>query len=110
MISPKELEQQLEQVEIELDEIEAEHEALSRWVFLLSRNLARIEDKADLEQAKSKTKHEGDILLVQGWIPQRDLERLEAFIRQQGLAFFAEPPQPDDTPPTLLENSAGKIW
>lgn len=106
-ISPAELEDQLEKVEVELDEIEAEGEALSRWIFLLSRNLLRAEDQAALEQAKSKTSQDGDLLMVQGWMPKRDLNRLEVFTRKQGLAFIAETPQPDDNPPTLMENPAG---
>ena len=106
-ISPSELEDQLEKVEIELDEIEAERQALSRWSFLLSRHLARAEDQAALGQAKSKTREDDDVLLVQGWMPKRDLNRLEVFVREEGLAFIAETPQPGDNPPTLLENPGG---
>lgn len=104
LISPKQLEQQLEEVEIELDEIEAEHGALSRWIFLMTQNLYRVYDHAALEEAKTKTKEEDNILLVQGWMPKRDLKRLEDFAPQEGLAFFAEPPKPQDNPPSLMEN------
>jgi V/A-type H+-transporting ATPase subunit I len=103
-ISPQELKRQLEQVEIELDEIEAEHGSLSRWIFLLSKNLARAEDRDALNQAQEETAEQDGIFLVQGWLPKRDLKRLDAFAQQQGLAFFAEPPKPDDKPPTLMEN------
>lgn len=103
-ISPQELKHQLEQVEIELDEIEAKHKSLSRWIFLLSKNLARAEDRDALNQAQEETAEQDGIFLVQGWLPKRDLKRLDAFAQQQGLAFFAEPPKPSDKPPTLMEN------
>jgi V/A-type H+-transporting ATPase subunit I len=101
---PAELKQQLEKVKIELDEIEAEHESLSRWTFLLSKNLARADDEAALQQASTQSKEEDKLFLVQGWMPKRDLKRLDAFTQQQGLAFLSEAPQPDDKPPTLMKN------
>ncbi len=103
-ISPEELQHQLEEVEIELDEIRAEQEALSRWIFLLSKNLARAEDQTVLQEASRQTKEEDGIFMVQGWMPKRNLKQLDLFAEQQGLAFFAEPPKPDETPPTLMEN------
>ncbi|WP_210407592.1 V-type ATP synthase subunit I, partial [Hydrocoleum sp. CS-953] len=103
-VSPEELQRQLEQVEIELDEIRAEQEALSRWIFLLSKNLVRAEDQAVLQEASGQTKEEDGFFLVQGWMPKRNLKQLELFSEREGLAFLAEPPQPDETPPTLMEN------
>ena len=103
-VSPKELKLQLEQVEIELDEIRAEQEALSRWIFLLSKNLARTEDQAALQKASTQGKEQDGIFMVQGWMPKEALKRLDAFSEQNQLAFLAEPPKPEETPPTLMEN------
>ena len=103
-VSPEELKLQLEQVEIELDEIQAEHQALSRWIILLAKNLARAEDEVSLRQASSKSTEREGIFLVQGWMPKHLLKQLDAFAEQQGLAFLAEPSQPNETPPTLMEN------
>ena len=103
-VSPEALKRQLEQVEIELDEIRAEHEALSRWIVLLSKNLARAEDQAALQAAYKQTKEQDGIFMVQGWMPQRSLTQLEAFAKEHTLAFLAEPPKLDETPPTLMEN------
>ncbi|MGK7874214.1 MAG: V-type ATP synthase subunit I [Xenococcaceae cyanobacterium] len=103
-VSPEELQRQLEQAEIELDEIRAEQEALSRWIFLLSKNLVRAEDQAVLQEASGQTKEEEGIFMVQGWMPKRNLKHLDLFAEQQGLAFLAEPPKPDEDPPTLMEN------
>ena len=84
-VSPEELQRQLEQVEIELDEIRAEQEALSRWIFLLSKNLVRAEDQAVLQEASGQTKEEEGIFMVQGWMPKRNLKQLELFSEQQRL-------------------------
>ena len=103
-VSPAQLRYQLEQTEIELDEIESEREALSRWIFLLSKHLARAEDKVALKRAETQSDEQEGIFMVQGWMPRRELKRLDAFAEKEGLAFLAEPPKPDDNPPTLMEN------
>jgi V/A-type H+-transporting ATPase subunit I len=103
-VSPDTLERQLNQIEIELDDIQAEHEALSRWIFLLAKNLALVEDQVALQTAQTQAKDEDGIFMVQGWVPQRSLKRLDAFAAQNQLAFWAEPPQPEDAPPTLMDN------
>ncbi len=105
-VSPEKLQYQLEQVEVELDEIRAEHEALSRWIFLLSKNLTRAEDEVALQEASSQAKEEEGIFMVQGWIPKESLKSLDAFAEENQLAFFAEPPKPEDAPPTLMDNPA----
>ncbi|MBE9170735.1 V-type ATP synthase subunit I [Pleurocapsales cyanobacterium LEGE 06147] len=103
-VSPKELKRQLQQVELELDEIGAEHQALSRWLFLLAKNLARTEDENALQQASLQTAEQGGIFLVQGWLPKKNLKYLDFFAQQHRLAFLAKPPQPDENPPTLMDN------
>jgi V/A-type H+-transporting ATPase subunit I len=104
-VSPAQLQQQLEAIEIELDEIKAEQEALSRWIFLLSKKLARAEDHLALQKASQQSQEQDGILMVQGWIPKPSLKQLDAFAEQQGLAYLAEPPKPEEKPPTLLKNS-----
>ncbi|MEO1002542.1 MAG: V-type ATPase 116kDa subunit family protein [Cyanobacteria bacterium J06638_7] len=99
--------QQLDAARSSLEEVEAEHEALSRWIFLLSRHLARAEDAQARAEASSMTCDDDSLVQLQGWLPRRDLERLEAFTSARGLAWLAELPQPGDAPPTLLENPSG---
>ena len=99
-----ELKHELQRVEIQLEDLDAEHEALSRWILLLSKNLARADDQAAVQHAGAQTREEEGILMVQGWMPSRDLKRLDAFAEQQGLALLAEPALADETPPTLMDN------
>ena len=102
--SLEELKHELQRVEILLEDLDAEHEALSRWIFLLSKNLARADDQAAVQHAGAQTRDEEGILMVQGWMPSRDLKRLDAFVEQQGLALLAEPALAEETPPTLMDN------
>jgi V/A-type H+-transporting ATPase subunit I len=102
--SPAAVRHQLDLARCALEEVEAEHEALSRWIFLLSRHLARAEDAQACAEAQAMTRDDHGLVQLQGWIPARDLRRLEAFAATRGLAWLAEIPQPGDTPPTLLEN------
>ena len=99
-----ELKRQLRRAEIELEDIDAEHQALSRWIFLMGQNLARAEDEAALTHASAQLLEADGLCAVQGWLPERDLPRLQAFADKVGLALLAEAPGPEETPPTLLEN------
>ncbi len=100
----KELKRRLQRAEIELEDIEAEHQALTRWIFLISQNLARAEDQAALTHATTQVLEADGLCAVQGWLPERDLPRLRDFADARGLALMAETPGPEETPPTLLEN------
>lgn len=87
-----------------LEDVEAEHESLSRWAFLLSKHLCQAEDAQAREQASGMALDDNTLVQLQGWLPRPLLPRLEAFAAHQGLAVLAEVPQPSDTPPTLLRN------
>lgn len=103
-VSLQELKHQLRQVEIKLQDLDAEHEALSRWIYLISKHLAEVEDQDTLTQASHQTLDQDGVFAVQGWMPQREVQQLEVFAWQHGLALVATPPDPEEEPPTLLEN------
>lgn len=105
-VSLEKLQHQLQRLEVEIEDVVAEHEALSRWILLFSQNQARAEDRAALKDAGEKAKEEAGIFLVQGWMPSRDLKRLNAFVESQGLALHSQPPLPEEMPPTLIQTSA----
>ncbi|MGK7911522.1 MAG: V-type ATP synthase subunit I [Synechococcus sp.] len=100
----EELERQLDATEIELEDLTAEHESLSRWRYLLEKSLNRAEDEVALRQADQQVLDREGILAVQGWAPQRQSADLEQFAQQHGLALLIEEVGPDDAPPTLMEN------
>ncbi|MFQ6538004.1 MULTISPECIES: V-type ATP synthase subunit I [Aphanothece] len=102
--SHRDVQQELDVARTALEDVEAEHESLSRWIFLLSKHLNRAEDAQAREQAAGLAHDDSTLVQLQGWIPRPLLPRLEAFAAQQGLAYLAEVPTPKDSPPTLLRN------
>jgi V/A-type H+-transporting ATPase subunit I len=106
-VALEELHRQLHAAEIELEDIEAERQALSRWIYLIRRNLAQVEDRASLEFANTQTLETNGIFIVQGWAAQHDRELIEHFAREYRLALMTEPPGRDETPPTLMANPPG---
>jgi V/A-type H+-transporting ATPase subunit I len=98
------LQQSLEEAELELEDALAERQALTRWIYLMSRHLARAEDKAALNHAAAETRVTEELFLVQGWVPEPALSEVCALAEKQGLAVLLEVPAPADRPPTLLDN------
>ncbi|KAA6186710.1 V-type ATP synthase subunit I [Thiohalocapsa marina] len=103
-LSLSEVRRRLEAAELEMEEVQAEHQALTRWIFLLSSHLAEAEDQAQLLQAHAQTRDEDSLFLVQGWAPDAALEPVQALTDARGLALLVEPANPEDAPPTLLDN------
>jgi V/A-type H+/Na+-transporting ATPase subunit I len=103
-LSLSEVRRRLEAAELELEEIQAEHVALTRWIYLISTHLAQAEDAAQLRHAQAQTRDEESLFLVQGWAPEDAVAPVQALAEQQGLALLMEAPGPDDAPPTLLDN------
>jgi len=103
--SLRELEAQIIAAEMDLDEADAERLALSRWIDQLERNLVDADNLASLRSA-AESMYEADdrLFVISGWVPERDLPRLEVMARDQTLALRAEPANAADRPPTLLEN------
>lgn len=100
----EELRQQLEEVEVEMESLVAERQALTRFLYLLGLNLAKAEDAAALNHALEQTRDEERIFAVQGWVPLPAMGDVNALAQSRGLACLIEEAGPADTPPTLLDN------
>ncbi len=94
----------LEQSEIELEDLLAQRHALTRWIYLMASNLSTAEDRASLVHAASQTLDNESIFACQGWLPEPELERLQKFATERGLALLLEEPDAKERPPTLLSN------
>lgn len=102
--SLSELQGQFNEVELELEDLQAEREFMTRWIYMISRNLARAEDRAGLHGASEQTLDTGLLFAVQGWVDRNRVEALAAFADLHELALLVEDPGPEDAPPTLTEN------
>lgn len=94
----------LEEVELELEDLQAERASLTRWCYLFARDLHRLEDQAALGEATQKTYDDNPIFALQAWAPRENVEELRTYARDRGLALDVVEPEPGETPPTLLRN------
>ena len=101
-----ELAARLEAVEVELDDLQAERDSLTRWCDLLARNLHQLEDRAALRHAAGQTHDADPLFILTGWCPSDARDALEALAHRHALALVLEPPAQADNPPTLLRNAA----
>lgn len=101
-----ELTQRLNKVELELEDVQAERESLTRWIWMLTLHLAEAEDYQQFANAQLATLDRDGIFAVQGWVPESELKTYSQLAGQLKLACLIEDPDSAETPPTLLENNA----
>jgi len=99
-----ELESRLEEVELAIEDVQAERAYLTRWYTLLRDNVAILEDKAALAAAQNQTYSRAGMFALRGWAPHPRLEELESYARRHGVHLDVQEAQPDDSPPTYLDN------
>lgn len=103
-VARADLRKELETVQLALEDLAAERASLTRWIDLISRNLAHAENQAALRHAGEMTLDTDGLFLIQGWAPRAGVARIQAYAAELGLALVSEAPGPDDRPPTLLQN------
>ena len=100
------LEQRLEEVEIALEDLQAERESMTKWCALYARNLHQLEDRAARNEAAQHTHDDAPLFALQAWAPAHERDDLTAYAEGQGIAIDIQEPTPDDDPPTLMENAS----
>ncbi|WP_432697434.1 V-type ATP synthase subunit I [Marinobacterium sp. YM272] len=100
------LEHQLQDIEIELELLDGEREADTRWLYLLQRSLAGNADAAERAEVADQTLDRDGVFAIQGWVDTAREEELTAFAERNGLALLLHQPTDDELPPTLLDNPA----
>jgi V/A-type H+-transporting ATPase subunit I len=98
------LRRHLEETELELEDIHAERESLTRWISLMSHHLVTAENRAALKHAEAHTLDRDGMFAIQGWAPEARVGELQALADARGLALLLESPTDEDMPPTLLSN------
>jgi len=98
------LQDQLEGIENEIEQIQAKRVALTRWLDLYIKEMHRLENLEHYEQVHNETYVDDTVMVIQGWIPEKNLKELQTFAYKNNAAFLVEDPQENETPPTLLKN------
>ncbi len=99
-----ELKKQLYDLELKLEDIQAQRESLTRWITLMSLTLLQFEDKLDLQQAMTMTQDDDSLFILQAWIPDEQRRHYQSLAQKLNLALLLEAPEPQEKPPTLLKN------
>jgi V/A-type H+-transporting ATPase subunit I len=96
---------ELDDAEVELEEVAARRHALTRFIYLLSANIAEAENQSALAAAERQTLDDAALVAVQGWAPEDSLEAIRSLSLDRHLACLIEDPRPDESPPTLIEQT-----
>ena len=102
-----EVRRRLEDVTAEIEDLQSERTALTRWRTLFARSLSFLEDRAALANAMGATHDSDPLFALQGWAPTDRVEALRRFAQHRRLALDLEGPSEEDAPPTLLRNPTG---
>lgn len=103
-VSLASLKNELDQVELALEDLQAERESLTRWIGLIAVNLGEAQDQSDLKNAHAMTLDSEGVFITQAWVAETDLDRFEPFAKHHQLALISANPETGEMPPTLLKN------
>jgi V/A-type H+-transporting ATPase subunit I len=103
--SPDELARRLEEVELAIEDAQAERAYLTRWCLLFSRNLDLLEDSAARAGAAGQTCDVDPLFAVEAWVPAEHVQELAECAERNGIIFESRPPAPGENPPTLIRNA-----
>lgn len=104
-VSRHKLLEQLEEIELALEDTEAERVGLTRWCTLFARALDGLEDSSARAQAAAQTAEADPVYALQAWVPRDRLGELQSLAREYTLALETIPPDPEEEPPTLFHNA-----
>lgn len=104
-LSRIDLARRLEEVELAIEDAQAERAWLTRWCLLFARSLATLEDAAARASAAQQTCDRDPVFALQAWVPREYGEELASYARKNGFLFEQRPPTPEENPPTLVRNS-----
>lgn len=104
--SRRHVEARLEEVELAIEDAQAERAYLTRWYGLLRDNIAASADKAALVAAERLSLKRSGLFALQGWAPTARIGELSDYAARRGIHIDVQAAQPDELPPTCLDNPA----
>ncbi len=93
---------QLEETEVQLESLQAEQLAMTRYLTLLRQNLSIAETQAELNFAKQQTRDDAGMFLLQGWVHDQRVAEISQHTDDLNFAVLIEEPVWNEEPPTLL--------
>ncbi len=93
-----------EEAAVELEGLQLDRYALTKWRYLLAQNLASARNQAARNRAGLETGDMGRVFVLQAWARQDQVQEIERLALDLGVAAVFDEVTEDDKPPTLLEN------
>ena len=96
----------LERAEWELDDLDAEREALTAWRWTIQEWINDFRDCEAREHAALQRRQddESGCFVIQAWVAEKSLNELEQLCRKLNVAMVQSTPEPEEEPPILLQN------
>ena len=99
-----ELQARLDDVELAIEDTQAERAYLTRWHDLFSHDINRLEDLAVCHSAAAQTYSNDKAFALHGWAPVDSILALQDYSKNQAFYFSSEVSTQEDNPPTLMQN------
>lgn len=103
--SLSELKTELAETYVELEDLNAERESLTRWIRPLTHSLDETINLTRLAHASGLTLDSDECFALSAWIPEIDIDELEKCREIAPFAYTFKEPDESDNPPTLLHNN-----
>lgn len=103
--SPLDLARRLDEVQLAIEDAQAERAHLTRWILLFARDLDVLEDDAARANAARQTRDRDPVFALEAWAPEERVTELAEYAARHGVAFESRPPDPEERPPTLMRNA-----
>lgn len=103
-IALKELSAELNELNEQIDDLMDEQRNLTRYRYLLAREVTQFSDRTELDKASRQTQEHEEFFLLQAWVPHSELPRITQFCQENLLSMAIEDPLPEELPPTLMES------
>lgn len=101
-----ELNETLERAEWELDDLDAEREALTAWSWTIQEWINDFRDCEEREHAALQRHQDAasNCFVIQAWVAQKSLPELEQLCNSLNVAMVQSAPELEEEPPILLQN------
>jgi len=103
-LSITQLDARHEEALVQLEDLDAQRESLTRWVLHCTEALDQTLDQRELLLASEQVLDAEQIFALRGWIPDTALPALANWVESVPAAYRLRQPTEEDNPPTLLEN------